>query len=263
MNAEAPAPLAVTTSANPDPPLIAQARTAASAWAVPFFPRKPGEGVADWLGSRTEALIVFGRDGVTLRDAEGQHAFHGGMAHLRRLRLADGAPDTFVRMADLRPGDAVLDCTLGLGQDAIVAALAVGPQGRVVGLEKRLPLYAIVSEGLKTYALGPDSCRVEAVHADASAYLRTLPSHAFDIVFFDPMFSRPRKAQPGFDVLRRFADYAPLTPDMLEEAERVARRWVVVKGAKYSDDLKKLGLTPEPGSRHTDVVWGRRRVGGA
>jgi hypothetical protein len=32
---------------------------------------------------------------------------------------------------------------------------------------------------------------------------------------------------------------------------------VVVKGARYTDDLKKLGLAEEPGSRFTDVVWGR------
>jgi 16S rRNA G966 N2-methylase RsmD len=98
---------------------------------------------------------------------------------------------------------------------------------------------------------------VEVVHADAREYLRTLSARSFDVVFFDPMFARPRKAQPGFDVLRRFADHAPLTLETLEEGRRVARRWVVVKGAKYSDDLKKLGLTPEPGSTYTDVVWGR------
>jgi 16S rRNA (guanine1516-N2)-methyltransferase len=250
-------PLAVTTSARPNEQLIARAQAAAREWGVPFFVRRHKEGITSWLDSRAEALIVFGHDGVTLWDKDGHHGFHGGMAHLRRLRLAEGEEDTFVRVAELRGGDAVLDCTLGLAQDALVASLAVGPSGRVVGVEKSLALYALVSEGLKTYELGPDSCRVEVVRADAREYLRTLPPRSFDVVVFDPMFARPRKAQPGFDVLRRFADHAPLTPEMLEEGRRVARRWVVVKGAKYSDDLKKLGLAPEPGSRYTDVVWGR------
>jgi len=31
----------------------------------------------------------------------------------------------------------------------------------------------------------------------------------------------------------------------------------VVKGSKYSDDLKKLGLEAEPGSRYTSMIWGR------
>jgi hypothetical protein len=58
-------------------------------------------------------------------------------------------------------------------------------------------------------------------------------------------------------VLRRFADHVPLTLEVLEQGRRVARRWVVVKGSKYSDELRKLGLSPEPGSRYTEVVWGR------
>lgn len=252
-------PFAVTTSARPNPQLTAQGQAAAHQWGVPFFPRHYKESITPWFDSRAHALLVFGHDGVTLWDREGHHGFHGGMAHLRRLRLAagEGEGDTFVRMADLRKGDALLDCTLGLGQDALVASLAVGPEGRVVGVEKSLPLCALAAEGLKLYELGPDSCRIEVVHADAHEYLRTLPDRSFDIVFFDPMFARPRKSQPGFDVLRRFADYAPLTPETLREGRRVARRWVVVKGARHTDDLKKLGLAPQPASRFTEVVWGR------
>lgn len=253
-----PVPLAVTTSAQPRKELISRAQAAARAWSVPFIPRRAGEGIADWLGTRAEALLIFGHDGVTLWDKEGHHGFHAGMAHLRRRRLAEGdTSDTFVRMTELRKGDAVLDCTLGLGQDALVASLAVGPTGRVVGLEKSLALYGLASAGLEQYELGPDSCRVEVLHADAREYLRTLPARSFDVVFFDPMFSKPRKAQPGFDVLRRFADHAPLTPETLDEGRRVARRWVVVKGSKHSDDLRKLGITQESGSRYTDVIWGR------
>jgi 16S rRNA (guanine1516-N2)-methyltransferase len=255
-----PVPLAVTTSAQARQELVTRAQAAALTWGVPFFPRRPKQGIADWLGVRAEALLIFGHDAVTLWDKEGHHGFHGGMAELRRRRWVDGdRTDTFARMTELRPGDAVLDCTLGLGQDALMASLVVGPTGRVVGIEKSLPLAVLVSAGLETYELGPDSCRIQVVHADAREYLRTLPGGSFDVVFFDPMFARPRKAQPGFDVLRRFADHAPLTPETLEEGRRVARRWVVVKGSKYSDDLKKLGLPAEPGNHYTNVVWGRLR----
>ena len=249
--------LAVTTSAQPREALTARAREAARRWAVPFLPRRAKEGIATWFEERVEALFIFGHDGVVLWDGQGHHGFHVGLAHLRRMRLAAGESDTFVRVAQLAPGDAVLDCTLGLAQDALVASLAVGPGGRVVGVEKSLGLYALASEGLKDFEQGPDSCRVEVVHAEAGEYLRTLPSRSFEVVCFDPMFARPQKAQPGFDVLRRFAEHAPLTREVLEEGRRVARRWVVVKGSRYSDDLRKLGLTPEPGSRYSEVAWGR------
>jgi 16S rRNA (guanine1516-N2)-methyltransferase len=253
-------PLAVTTIDKPAPALVEYARRRAEAWGLPFWVRARGAGSSSLeaaLGTVAEALLVFGREGLTLWDREGRLRFHPGMAHLRLLRLEAGEDDTLVRTAELRTGDRVLDATLGLGQDALVAARAVGPAGRVVGVEKSLALYAVVSEGLRGFEPGPRACAVEAVHAHARDYLGSLPDRSFDVVFFDPMFERPRKAQPAFEVLRRFAEHAPLTPALLAEARRVARRWVVVKGSRYSDDLKKLGLTPEPGSRYAAVVWAR------
>jgi 16S rRNA (guanine1516-N2)-methyltransferase len=251
-------PLAVTTSGKPEESLVTRAREAARQWNLPFIPRRKKEPIGPMLESAADAFIVFEREGVSLLDKEGTFSFTPGMAHLRRLRIQSGQlDDAFLRVAELRAGDHVLDCTLGLGQDALVAALVVGTQGRVVALEKSLALYAVVSEGLKAYDQGPDSCRVEALHADAHEYLRSQPSGAFDIVFFDPMFEKPKKSQPAFEMLRRFAEHAPLTAETLEEARRVARRWVVVKGAKYSEDLKKLGLEAEPGSRYTSMIWGR------
>ncbi len=205
-----------------------------------------------------EAFLVFDSEGVVLRHGEGALRFTPGMAHLRVKRISAGEQDDFLlRFSELRPADAVLDCTLGLAGDALVAARAVGEQGRVVGLEKSLAIYAVVSEGLAAHAYAPGSCRIEPVHADAAAYLGQLPPASFDVVLFDPMFERPRRASPTFELLRRFADYAPLTPEMLESARRVARRWVVVKGSRYSTDLKKLGLRPEAPPRHATVVWAR------
>lgn len=258
MNVRSRVPLAVTTSGKPEETLVTRAREAARQWNLPFIPRRKKEPIGPMLESVADAFIVFEREGVSLWDQEGTFSFNPGMAHLRRLRIQSGQrDDAFIRVAELRTGDHVLDCTLGLGQDALVASLVVGPEGRVVALEKSLALYAVVSEGLKAYEYGPDSRHVEALHADAHEYLRSLPSGAFDIVFFDPMFEKPKKSQPGFEMLRRFAEHAPLTAETLEEARRVAKRWVVVKGAKYSEDLKKLGLEAEPGSRYTSMVWGR------
>src|SRR5918997_86031 len=112
-----PVPFAVTTSARPNAQLTAQAEAAARQWGVPFLPRRPKEGITPWFGSQAQALLIFGHDGVTLWDREGHHGFHGGMAHLRRMRLAAGEGDTFVRLAGPRRGDAVLACTLGPAPD--------------------------------------------------------------------------------------------------------------------------------------------------
>src|SRR5215217_5858960 len=171
-----PVPLAVTTSTKVDAAQLQEARAVAARWGLPFLPRRAKEGIAPWLGTKVEALLVVGGDGVTLWEPEGSFGFHAGMAHLRLMRLRAGEPDTFVRVAELRAGDSVLDCTLGLGQDALVASLA---------------LCAVAGEGLRRYERGADTCVVEVVHADAREHLKTLPSDSFDVVFFDPMFAKP------------------------------------------------------------------------
>lgn len=250
--------LAVTTNGKCAEPIAQAAREAARAWGLPYVERRRKAPLWPLLEKVADAFLVFSTEGVTLWDKEGSLHFQLGIAHLRVKRLDAGIQeDTLVRLAAFAPGESVLDCTLGLAQDALVAARAVGPEGRVVGLEKSLALFAVVSEGLRAHEHGPRSCRIEALHADAADFLAAQPAGAFDCVLFDPMFERPGRSQPSFEVLRRFADHASLTPEVLAQARRVARRVVVVKGAKHSRALERLGLTPEPGSRYSPFAWAK------
>src|SRR5438477_3977440 len=41
----------------------------------------------------------------------------------------------FFHLADLKPGEAVVDLGSGSGMDSFIAALKVGPTGRVVGID--------------------------------------------------------------------------------------------------------------------------------
>lgn len=252
-----PFPLAVTSSGKCSDEIRARARRAAQRWGLPHYARGYKEPLTPLFGAFADAFLVFEHEAVSLVDKEGEFSFHAGIAHLRIKALAAGEPDRLVRAGELAAGDRVLDCTLGLAQDALVAARAVGPTGRVVGLEKTFAMYAVASEGLGGRPYDADSCAVEVRHADATEVLPTLETGSFDVVFFDPMFEKPRKSQPAFEVLRRFADHSPLTPELLEEARRVARRWVVVKGSRYSSDLKKLGLQPGRANRNAMTVFGR------
>ncbi len=252
----APRALAVITSADPDEATAARARERASEWGLDFLQRPHRRALRPMIGRDAEALIVFEKKAVALWDRAGALHFHPGVAHLRLGRLEAGVlEDTFLRVAELREGEAVLDCTLGLAQDALVAARAVGPKGRVVGLEKSLALFAVLSEGLALHDPGPRSCRIEAVRADYLEFLKAQQSGSFDCVVFDPMFEKPRKAQAAFEVVRRHAEYAPLTPEALGEARRVARRRVLVKGPRYGPEFRRLGLTPTLLSRFSEVAW--------
>src|SRR5205814_10498223 len=134
----------VTVSHTLRPELEARARACAAAWELPFFAREKSTGLPDGT------FLVLGGDGWTLRDPTGALRFSEGLARLRIKRLEAGEDDdVLMKLCELKPGDHVLDCTFGLGADAQVCAHVVGARGRVVGIEKSLPLWALASEGLK------------------------------------------------------------------------------------------------------------------
>lgn len=250
--------LAVTTSARPHPELVLAARERADRWGLPFIARAWKEPLGPMLERAAEAFLVLGSDGLALTDEHGTMRYSPGMGVLRVKRFGGGPnPDALLRWSELKPGDSILDCTLGLAADALVAARAVGPGGRVVGLEKSLPLYALASEGLATWPYHPESARVEVIHADALEYLSHVEPGSFDCVLIDPMFDRPRASTPSFDMLRRYAESAPFPSAALHRAARVARRWVLIKAASHGRTLRKLHLQPERGGRHSEVAWAR------
>jgi hypothetical protein len=252
--------LVVTVSATLSPELEARARACADVWRLPYFERPKKTGLP--IGEAAEAFLVLGSDGWTLRDASGALKFSEGLARLRIKRLQGGEDDdVLVKLCQLRKGDQVLDCTFGLGADAQVCAHVVGAAGRVVGIEKSFPLWVLSSEGLKAQPADPRAAPIEVRLGDCVDFLRAQQPGSFDCVLFDPMFGKRKKASPAFELLRAYADHAPLPVEAVGLARRVARRWVVIKGARYAEDLKRLGLTPEPLSRYSDVVWARVKGG--
>ena len=179
-----------------------------------------------------------------------------GMAFLRVLRAGRGEEDPLVAAAGLREGDRVLDATLGLGGDALVAAQATGE--RVVGLEKDGLLGAFTQAGLRRlqkHGRAPGQ-RVEVLRADHRDFLRAQPARSFDVVLLDPMFRRAGDAGPSFDLLRLHAEHAPLEAETLHEARRVARRGVLVKDAGSGLELGRLGLVPRLTRRSAAIAFG-------
>ena len=244
-------PLAVTVSSSVSS--THQAREQAAQWALPYLDRKRNEP----LPEGAEALLVLGGDGWTLRRPEGVLRFTPGMAQLRIKRIDQGfAEDMLIRVGEVQPKDHVLDCTMGLGSDALVCARVVGPTGKVVALEKSLALFAVASTALRR-PYGEAFAQIDVRHADSAVVLPSLPPKSFDVVLFDPMFGRPNKSSQAFDMLRHFADPSGLTEQMLTDARKVARRWVLVKGSRYSKDFKKLGLVAVERSLSRGVLWAR------
>jgi 16S rRNA (guanine1516-N2)-methyltransferase len=250
-------PIAVTSRANPASSDVAEAQAVSARWHVPYLER-PRRGPVSLLLEETETLLVAERTGISLRDESGSVHWSAGLAALRLQALDAGAQgEALLSVGALSAGERVLDCTLGLAQDARVAARLVGPTGKLVALDASLPLAMLASEGLRREAGEPRSAPIEVHHADYGAFLDGLAAQSFDVVMFDPMFSREKKAQPSFAMLRRLASRARLDAATLEAARRVARRLVLVKAPRYGPELKALGLTPERASRSAPVVWAR------
>ncbi len=190
-------------------------------------------------------LVLDGR-GLCLHAAGRKpQLWHPGLAH-RRLQLP---LDPLVRVLDLRPGERVLDCTLGFGHDALVLAAAGAD---VLALEVFAPLLAFTLSGLSAYH--PAGRRVHARRADHAAFLAAAPADTFDHVYLDPMFP-PAEAgiSNTWSALRTFAVGPRLPRAVLLDALRVARRTVVVK-------LAPTEPPPALPGRPAATVEGSKRV---
>lgn len=258
--------LVVTTPLRPSPEEERAAIVAAGRYDLPYAARDRRALTRVVAAAGAEGALVLSAARAVLSAGGVEHAWSPGMGLLRMKRVLDaraaGRPaaptdrDPFAEAAGIEPGDRVLDCTAGLGADALVAAAAVGPRGEVLGLESSRALAAWTGEGMRRLGAAP-ARRVEIRCADHAAFLAASPARAFDVVVFDPMFRHARAEPGGFDVVRRLADPRPLAPGALAEARRVARRWVVVKDGAPGWDLARLGLVPMPSARGAHRYYAR------
>ncbi|HEX9050912.1 MAG TPA: class I SAM-dependent methyltransferase [Anaeromyxobacter sp.] len=256
--------LAVTTPLRPSPAEEAEARAAAARHGLPYAARGRRAAADALRASGAEALLVLSARGATLLVEGEERRWSPGMGALRAKRVRarlrgegdETTRDPFLEAAGIREGDAVLDATLGLGADALVAAVAAGPRGRIAGVEASPALAAWVAEGLRR--LGDEAAaRIEVRASDHATVLASLPDRSFDLVVFDPMFRHARAEPAGFDLVRRLADPRPLSAEALERARRVARRWVLVKDGAPGWDLARLGLAPLPSARGAHRYYAR------
>lgn len=254
---------AVTIGLNGSPNLPTVAKKWAADLKVPYLVR-PSKGTLEEMlsGNGIDALIVATNKGPQVCSCEGTLFFHPGMAALRQKRLLQGEKDNFAEALELKRGMKVLDCTMGLAGDAIIASHICGSEGRIVALEASMPIWFIVSSGLKSYQDADEQLtsamrRIETIQTNAVDYLKILPDNSFDVVYFDPMFRRPVRSSANMVPLRPVAYDQPLEKDIIEQAFRVAP--VVVVKERSVQTLEKLGLSEVSGGRYSRVKYGIRR----
>ncbi|WP_054712079.1 class I SAM-dependent methyltransferase [Bacillus sp. JCM 19041] len=159
--------------------------------------------------------------------------YHPNSSLLRYKQWKQTRHDPLIETAQLSEGDVVIDASLGMGADAVMAQLAVGKSGKVIGLEADHRIAVIVAHGLQSWT-DADAFfinamrRVQVKQCDSLHFLKKAADNSADIVYFDPMFET-KIDSPGLAGMRKFACYQPLSLEMVQEAKRVARRAVVFK----------------------------------
>lgn len=187
--------------------------------------------------------------------------FHPGMAHLRLKNLRFGEGDNLVAALGLKRGMSVLDCTLGLGADAIVESFAVGSEGQVTALESEPLIEAVISYGLshviaENWPLQEAMRGVKTHCTEALPYLQSQPDKSVDVIYFDPMFRHPLLSSVAIGPLRELANHAPVSKATIAEARRVARLRIVLKENARSKEFARLGFDKITGGKYSKVHYG-------
>ena len=258
-------PLIVTTSQDPSAAVYQRAQSLATSLGAVLADRDGCSLAVLSHNFQVEQILVVSANKLIVHTPLGDYFFHLSMAELRIKNIAAGKDDHMATAMELNAGMSVLDCTLGLATDAIVASYIVGAGGRITGLENSRLLALIARLGLKEFCASNNEItaalrRITVIETDAAAYLTDLPPKAYDIVYFDPMFRRPVYASSNVKPMRCLADSRPVTTSAITEALRVARHRVVLKEARGSVEFSRLGFSKFIGGKHSSIQFGVMEV---
>lgn len=235
----------VTTAGRPDDLSMVLANFVCETLCLTFVPRKK-RSIRKISEEYQANVIVAGKNRYEYYafGTDEPFFFHPNSAAFRLKRVARGEAEPFLQAVQLEKNDTILDCTLGLGADAMLAAFIVGEYGRVVGVEANPNVAFIVAHGMGTYdttELPLTACmrQIEVVQAEAIDFLKHQPDNAFDVVYMDPMFEELIEESNNFQALRTAGAHVTLTDEWVSEAKRVAKKRVVLKAHYRSTWFEK------------------------
>lgn len=211
---------------------------------------------------QVDHVVVWDNGSPVLHLKTGEKLFfHPSMAKNRlSLYRKHGLQDMMMKAIDLEPGDSFLDCTFGLGSDAIVASY-FSQKGRILGLESSAPLAHVVGWGMRNYHsrmpwLDQAVHRIELINSEHQDCLAGMPDESFDVVYFDPMFREPMLKSASMSPLRPLTNHQALELRSVQQGLRVARKRVVIKERWSSGELERLGCQRLLHSKNHPIAYG-------
>lgn len=240
----------ITTAGRTNLVMINKAISIATKLQIPYIIRNKKSVAALQTENKADCIVV-GKTQMELypRGEADPFFFHPNSAMFRIKRLMNGEHDPFIEAAQLEDGMSVLDCTLGLASDSIVASFVVGSNGSVIGTEANKYLAYLVKEGLLKWdsevpEMNSAMQRITVFNSNSFDFLKSQETNSFDVVYFDPMFEEPVLESDGIKALSRFAARDDLTESLIEAALRVAKCRVILKDHFRSDRFEKYRFTP-------------------
>ncbi|MCD6254199.1 MAG: class I SAM-dependent methyltransferase [Thermotogae bacterium] len=252
----------VTTSHKPSPVQSKKARRLAYSLGFPYIPRRRLSDVSP----KPRLIYVLEKDDrLVLITEAGRLFFHPSAAKIRYLNLKKGLEDHLIRALSPKGSERILDLTFGLGSEAILMAHFL-PRGEIVGLEASVHIYNVVRHGIERFLhleVKPEDAwikealrRVTLINANFGEYLRKLEHEAFDVVYCDPMFERPKFESSSMNPLRPVAVYDTVNEKDIAEFLRVCRHKVIIKFHKEDSRFKDLHFHWVTGSKKSGVLYG-------
>jgi len=206
-------------------------------------------------------ILLVKKNSLSIITSDGEFFFHPNTAHLRIKNLRCGENDRLIDALNVKKGAKILDCTLGLGSDAIVESFIAGETGKIVAIEVNPLIFAVVSHGLQNFSedsphILQSMRRIEVFNANYEDFLKNCAENSFDAVYFDPMFRKPIKTSSGLNSIRPLADSRPITEKIIREACRVAKFRVVMKEHAGSLEFERLGFKIADGGKYSSISFG-------
>lgn len=205
------------------------------------FQRRNEQSLESLVSSDRDVVIFeHGYPGLYKNGSTQSLRFHLNMAALRLDRLKKGGKDRFLEVSGILPGMNILDGTLGLGSDALVAAWRVGDAGKVIALEASPGIFGMMKFSFSLLEKEGDPeiqeliRRISLKNIDFERFTSQCDSESFDIVYLDPMFDKPRSKSDGIDPLRLWAEMKGLDYKAVLDGLRVSKKRLVIKEPKAS-----------------------------
>jgi len=213
------------------------------------FVRRNKKSISYWTDLLQQDCIVVGEERLELhaKNGESPFFFHPNSASFRIKRMIRGESDPFLEATKLEKGMSILDCTLGMASDSIVASHVVGESGKVIGLEANEYVAFLIKEGLAVWnspimEMNAAMKRIEVVNTNFKTFLASMDSNSFDCVYFDPMFEEAVASSNGIQPLRKWAEYTSITEEVMFHAKRVAKERIILKAHFRTPLFEQFGF---------------------